>query len=168
MSAANTNGQYTNTRPRPKPIDFEAAAAHHDGSPDDKSKTKEPRLSPRLGASLTESIARARARSEGQEKPISVYLPILADHFGGGLWPGLHVINSGTGAGKTQSVVGQALHTAKAGIPVLYIGLELGQFEIDLRVLGLEANVPWSHLWVGKATAENLTAVEGVAAALGN
>jgi replicative DNA helicase len=91
---------------------------------------------------------------------------VLADHFGGGLWPGLHVINSGTAVGKTQFAIGQALFSAKASIPVLYVGLELGQFEIDLRVLGLESEVPWSHLWVGKADEEALSRVERAAAVL--
>jgi len=127
-----------------------------------------PILSPRLGASLNESLARARRRAEGIEKPIPVYLSVLADHFGGGLWPGLHIINSGTAIGKTQWVLGQALHSAKAGVPILYLGLELGQFEIDLRALGLEANVPWSHLWSGKADQEQLRRVEGATVHLGD
>lgn len=178
MSAATTNGNGSGAA-TPDLQDFlnhaadaanDESAGGEDREGEDPKKTakdrKEPALSPRLGSSLDESIARARRRCEGIEKPIQIYLPVLADHYGGGFWPGLHMVNSGTAVGKTQFVAGQALHTAKAMIPVLYIGLELGQFEIDLRALGLEAGVPWSHLWVGKASEEQLGRVEVAAAVL--
>src|SRR5271157_889685 len=98
-----------------------------------ESPSPSPRLDPRA------TIERARRRCLKIEKPIPMALAVLASHFGGGLWPGLHIWVSGTGVGKTQLALAQALHGAKEGHPALYIGLELGSFEIQLRLLGLES-----------------------------
>lgn len=105
----------------------------------------------RLSDAFAAGLERAERRCDGREKPIALPWPVLAEHFGGGLWPGLHVINKGTGVGGTQLVLQVATFAAKNGVPVLYIGLELGDLDLALRVLGEEARVPWSHLWTGQA-----------------
>lgn len=110
--------------------------------------------SPRVADTLIPSIERAERRSNGEEKPIALPWAILADHFGGGLWPGLHILTSGTGTGKTQWALQVAVGAAKADIPVLYVGLELGELDLALRVVGEESHVPWSKLWTGKAGPE--------------
>jgi len=125
-------------------------------------------IAPRIGASLSSSILRAVRRANGEEKPIALPWPVLAEHFGGGLWPGLHFLNSGTGVGKTQWALQVAIHAAKARVPVLYIGLELGELDLALRVLGEEAGVPWSHLWTGKAGPKYLDRVRAAEPALRN
>ncbi len=105
----------------------------------------------RLADILAASLARVDRRCSGVERPIALPWPVLADHFGGGFWPGLHILNSGTGVGKTQWALQVALCATKAGTPALYIGLELADLDLALRVLGGEAAVPWSHLWTGRA-----------------
>lgn len=109
--------------------------------------------SPRLASILEPSLVRVQRRCDCIERPIALPWDVLAEHFGGGLWPGLHVLNSGTGVGKTQMALQIASRAAKAGIPVLYVGLELGELDLALRMLGEEAHVPWSRLWTGKAGA---------------
>ncbi len=105
----------------------------------------------RLADLLPTSLERVERRCSGKEKPIALPWRVLADHFGGGLWPGLHVLNAGTGVGKTQFALQAGAHGAKNETPVLYIGLELGELDLALRMLGEEADVPWSHLWTGQA-----------------
>ncbi len=104
-----------------------------------------------LGSTLAGALERAERRCSGKEKPIALPWPVLNDHFGGGLWPGFHIINKGTGVGGTQLALQLALHAAKNGTPALYLGLELGELDLALRVLGEEARVPWSRLWTGTA-----------------
>ena len=120
----------------------------------------------RLGDALAASIVRAERRADGKEKPITLPWPSLADHFGGGLWPGLHIINKGTGVGGTQFALQVALGAAKRDVPALYIGLELGDLDLALRLLGEEAHVPWSSLWTGKAGPEYLRRVREAAPVL--
>ncbi len=110
-----------------------------------------PTAPPRLSETFAASLERAERRSDGREKPIALPWPVLADHFGGGLWPGLHFINKGTGVGGTQFALQVATCAAKADVPALYVGLELGQLDLALRMLGEEARVPWSSLWTGQA-----------------
>jgi hypothetical protein len=106
---------------------------------------------PLPATALAPSLVRMDRRCTGIEKPIPLPWPVLADHFGGGLWPGLHILNAGTGHGKTQWALQVGLHAEKQGIPVFYVGLELGELDLVLRLIGEEAHVPWSHLWTGKA-----------------
>ena len=140
----------------------------HDGSPgeDACAPVGIGSLAPRLADTFAASLERVTRRSDGREKPIALPWPVLADHFGGGLWPGLHVVNAGTGVGKTQLALQAGAHAAKSKIPVLYIGLELGQLDLALRMLGEEARVPWSHLWTGKAAAQQVDRVRAAAAKL--
>src|SRR3984885_9507872 len=106
---------------------------------------------PRLAGGLGPSIVRVKRRCDGTEKPIPLPWPSLNDHFGGGLWPGLHYVNGGTGIGKTQWGMEAGAHAAKADIPTLYVGLELGELDLALRVMGTVAGVKWSHMWTGVA-----------------
>ena len=127
-------------------IDNEAAAAN-----DVPKGGRPPR---RLSELLAPALLRAERRCAGTERPIPLPWPVLADHFGGGLWPGLHILNKATGVGGTQLALQVALHAAKGNVPVLYFGLELGDFDLALRLLGEEAPAPWSALWTGKAGPE--------------
>lgn len=122
--------------------------------------------SPKLGRTLAPALERIARRCSGREKPIALPWPTLAPHFGGGLWPGLHILNKGTGVGGTQLGLQIVTHAAKAGVPGLYIGLELGELDLALRCLGLEAGVPWSHLWTGTAGPAHVARIAAAAPAL--
>lgn len=123
---------------------------------------------PMLGEMLAPALERARRRAAGLERPIALPWRSVDEHFGGGLWPGLHVLNAGTGRGKTQWALQVATHAAERGAPVAYIGLELGRDEIAMRELGLAARVPWSALFTGQAGHRDLAAAENAVAGLTN
>jgi replicative DNA helicase len=99
---------------------------------------------------LEEALRRAQARRDGSESPIPLPWNDMLEQFGGGLWPGVHVLVGGTGTGKTAWALQVALHAVKNGHPVGYVGLELEDMQIALRLLAEEARVPWSALYLGR------------------
>lgn len=116
------------------------------------------REAPVVGSFLDEAARRMMARSLGEEKPIPLPIDALAEALNGGLWPGLHIIVGNTGSGKSQFALQIGLHAARSGIPVLYIGLELGKVDLVARLLGLlEAEArggqgcKWSDLFLGRS-----------------
>lgn len=106
----------------------------------------------RLDALLGPAMKRSDARREKREKPIPLPWPDMLEQFGGGLWPGVHVLVAGTGAGKTAWALQLALHAAQAKTPVGYIGLELEDMQIALRMLGEQTKIPWTDLYLGKVS----------------
>jgi hypothetical protein len=118
---------------------------------------------PRLADILEASIQSAERRARGIECPIPLPWPEIGPHFGGGLWPGLHMLCSGTGVGKTQLALQAAAHAARKGFPAFYLGLELGEKDLALRMLGEEAGVPWSALWTGHAGQSHLDRIREAA-----
>jgi len=109
---------------------------------------------------LAPALDRARRRSTRIERPVPLPWYSIAEHFGGGLWPGVHYLVSGTGTGKTAMALQMALGAARVGVPVLYIGLELEAMQIALRLLGEAAGVPWSSMYTGQAGDEYLARAE--------
>jgi replicative DNA helicase len=107
-------------------------------------------LPPRIGQSLPGSIERMRRRVRGEEQPVPLPWPRVAEALGGGLWPGLHVLVGNTGTGKSQWSLQIAYEAARQGIPVLYIPLELSSFALDARLLGLATKRKWSPLFLGR------------------
>ena len=103
-----------------------------------------------LGSLAEQAFARMERRRAGIERPLPLPWPDVEAQFGGGLWPGLHVLVGGTGTGKTQWALQVALAAVKRGAPALYIGLELDALDIVARVAGLQASVPWSALIRGE------------------
>jgi replicative DNA helicase len=91
----------------------------------------------RLGELLEPAFKRFRARVTGDESPVPLPWPALAALYGGGLWPGVHIMGGGTGVGKTAFVLQMALHAAREGVPVLYIGLEMGEMDAVARCVAL-------------------------------
>ena len=91
----------------------------------------------RLGELLEPAFKRFRARVTGDESPVPLPWPALAALYGGGLWPGVHIMGGGTGVGKTAFVLQLALHAAREGVPVLYIGLEMGEMDAVARCVAL-------------------------------
>jgi replicative DNA helicase len=120
----------------------------------------------RLGDLLDEAVRRAEARRSGAEKPVPVPWPELGDQLGGGLWPGLHLFVGGTGTGKSTLALQIALEAARKGTPTAYVGLELGELDIALRVLGEQAGVSWSKLYTGRASETDVTKAGAAKAAL--
>jgi hypothetical protein len=106
---------------------------------------------PKIGGMLAGAIDRAERRARRIEYPVPLPFPMLEEHFGGGLWPGVHYLVASTGIGKTQLSLQMALYAARKNVPALYIGLELEEMQIGLRVVGEEAKIGWSTLYTGKA-----------------
>lgn len=103
-----------------------------------------------IGSLLDDALARTTARAEGQEVPVPMPWPEIASIYRGGLWPGMHLLVAGTGAGKTQWALQLALHAAQQGIGVGYIGLELDKLQVTLRLASLvDGRVPWSDWFTG-------------------
>jgi len=115
-----------------------------------------------IASTLEDSMARAVRRQTGEEMPIPLPWPSLKSHFGGGLWPGVHFINSTTGIGKTAWALQVALGAAKSGVPVAYVALELEPFQLDMRLLGDTAGVPWSNAYTGQVSNDELLRMTSV------
>jgi len=124
---------------------------------------------PALGSFLAEALDRAHRRRLGTEKPIPLpdEWPELARQLGGGFWPGLHVLVAGTGTGKTTWALQVALAAATSGAPVAYVGLELDEFQVTLRVAAERARASWSALYLGKALPQTIDKVRSHAEELG-
>jgi replicative DNA helicase len=103
----------------------------------------------KLGEMLCEVFEVFHDRAVGTRTPVCTPWPTVNTLLGGGLLPGVHFLIGGTGSGKTQWALQVALHTARAGRPVVYIGLELGPEDLTARVLGLQTGTPWSALFRG-------------------
>ena len=118
---------------------------------------------PPLGDRLRDSVSRAVRRAAGIEYPVPLPWDQLKEHFGGGLWPGVHVLCSGTGVGKTAAVLQVCKHAAESDVPTAYVGLEMDDLQFDLRVVGEEAHLRWSDLYVGRANQDALLKAATVA-----
>lgn len=106
----------------------------------------------KVGAFLDEAVTRMQRRHAKKERPIIVPWQSLADALGGGWWPGMYVMVGNTGSGKSQLTLQAALWAARAGTPVLYIGLELGRVDLVARLVSLMASKEkWSELYLGKS-----------------
>lgn len=107
-----------------------------------------------IGALLDSALARAQRRRDGEEKPIPLPWTYYAEALGGrGMWPGMHVLVAGTGAGKTTFAMQIALGAAKVGHPVVYVGLELEAEQVALRLLGEHTQTAWSKFHLGNTDA---------------
>jgi replicative DNA helicase len=109
----------------------------------------------RVGEILAADCEQLAARRKGVERPIATPWPSLNRSIGGGLWPGLVTLTADTGAGKTQAALQLLLAAARAGVPALYVGLELDRLGVTARLLSLAYHavtrkvVPWSALYLG-------------------
>jgi hypothetical protein len=125
-------------------------------------------LAPPVGAFAYDALDLMVNRANGKARPIATPWRGLNDAIGGGFWPGLHVLTGTTGAGKTQWALQVVLGAADAGVPVLYVGLELGHADLVARLLSLRlsdlasrsperaAKVPrWSDLYLGTEAARS-------------
>jgi len=116
------------------------------------------RAAPPVGDLFAGAVDLMLRRADGTAKKVPMPWPAVNEALGGGLWPGLHVLTGGTGDGKSQWALQVALHAARAHVPTLYIGLELGHADMVARLLGLmladdgqaPRGVKWSDLYLGK------------------
>lgn len=109
---------------------------------------------------LQGALKRMSARARGDEKPIPLPWPVLGDALAGGLWPGLHVLVGNTGSGKSQFSLQIAVEAARNGVPVLYVGLELGKVDLVARLLGLLTARKWSRLFLGSGGVQELAEIQ--------
>lgn len=123
-----------------------------------------PRPPHALADLLRPALELARARREGRVKPLPLPWRGYASALAGGLWPGMHVLVAGTGAGKTAFALQVALGAAKAQHPVCYVGLELDEPQIALRLLAEHAQMSWSKLYLGQS--QKLEQAEALASEL--
>lgn len=105
----------------------------------------------KVGMFLDDALTRMERRHAKLERPIPIPFQSMADALGGGLWSGMYVLVGNTGSGKSQLSLQLAVEAARAGTPVLYIGLELGRVDLTARLIGLLTPVPWSYLYLGKS-----------------
>jgi hypothetical protein len=119
-----------------------------------------------LGSLFGPALECVTKRREGTDKPIPIQWPAYAEALGGGFWPGAHYLISGTGVGKSQCSIQMAVHAAMSGVPTVYIGLELEEKQIALRVLGDQAGLRWSSLYLGRCSDRDIEAASIAAKAL--
>ena len=102
-----------------------------------------------LESLLPVSLLRLEKRATGEEKPVPLPFPHIAQSFGGGLWAGAHYIVGTTGSGKTQIALEFAKYAAVKGYPALYIALELGEMDLVSRLVTPPPH-RWSDTFLGK------------------
>ena len=104
----------------------------------------------KLGAFIGPAFERMRRRAEKLERPVPLPWDTVAQPLGGGLWPGVHMLVGNPKSGKSQWALQAALHAAKEGVPVLYVGLELDRVQLVARAAGLDQGRKWSRLYLGE------------------
>ncbi len=112
----------------------------------------EKRRSRRIGVVAAAALASSERRMIGTELPAPVPWTHFEEALGGGLWPGVHVIVSGTGAGKSTLCTDIALHAAKEGHHVGYVSLELDENQIGHRFIGALTGTWFSKFTTGRQT----------------
>lgn len=120
----------------------------------------------RLESLFAPALERAARRRAGDEKPVPIPFGEYAEILGGGFWPGAHFVVAGPGAGKSQKTVQAALAAVLAGVPVTYIGLELDEAQIAMRVLGAHGHFSWSGLYLGRCSDSTVERAGAAAQAL--
>ena len=108
----------------------------------------------RIGDVATAALASSMRRRDRAELPAPVPWTRFGEALGGGLWPGVHVVVSGTGAGKSTLCTDIALHAAKNGHHVGYVSLELDEEQIGHRFIGALTGVWWSRFTTGRQSAD--------------
>lgn len=106
--------------------------------------------------SLAESVAATLdlidRRRDQREVPVQTGWKLLDETLRGGLWPGLHMIIAGTGAGKTQLSLQIAAQALGRGIPTCLVELELDEEQVLLRLAQQASGVHWSDGYLGQVS----------------
>jgi len=99
---------------------------------------------PMVGAVMQEGYKQLLARAKGEDQPVPTAWPSVSSALSGGFGAGVHAFVAATGVGKTCWHIETAIHAARSGYPVLYVGLEMKRAELTARLLGAMSDVPWS------------------------
>ena len=108
-----------------------------------------PTVLDRLGNNLDSLEKVTLERALGTVRPVPLPWPCAAEQLRGGLFPGLHILVSNTGIGKTTWAIQVGLHAAQAGHPVGYVSTEIKADQMLARLIGERCTVPWSDLFLG-------------------
>ncbi|HEX2871664.1 MAG TPA: replicative DNA helicase [Polyangiaceae bacterium] len=148
--------------------DWRALVAQHFAALVDDEQAKRAGAAPlqRLSDLVPSALDRAELRCTGQELPIPVPFPQYGEILQGGFWPGVHTVVAGTGAGKSTFMFQTATHAAKAGVPVLFVGLELDEMQTALRAVGEASGTSWSGMYTGRCSSADLDRARAAAPAL--
>lgn len=104
-----------------------------------------------LGAVLDHTLDRMDRRARGEERPIPLPWPNVAQALGGGFWAGASVALLGdSGSGKTQFALQASLYAAESGVPICYVALQAAEDQIAARLLALRAGRNWAELYTGR------------------
>jgi hypothetical protein len=122
---------------------------------------------PKVGALLERVMERLELRGSEESRPVPLPWPRAETVFGGGLFPGSHVLVGANGSGKSQLAAQAAKHAARHGVPVLYVSLEPdAATQVVARWLALEAGLAWSDVYLGKLEREDYVKVAAAEASL--
>lgn len=122
---------------------------------------------PKVGALLEKVMERLELRGSDEAKPVPVPWPMAEFVYGGGLWPGVHLVVGRVGTGLTQMSAQVAKHAAGLKTPTLYLSLEQdAATQIVARWLALEAGLAWSDVYLGKLEREDWVKVAAAEASL--
>jgi hypothetical protein len=122
---------------------------------------------PKVGALLEKVMERLELRGSAEAKPVPLPWPMAEYVYGGGLWPGVHLLSGRVGSGRTQFAAQLAKHAAKQRCPSLYLSLEHdAATQVVARWLALEAGLAWSDVYLGKLEREAYVNVAAAEASL--
>lgn len=112
--------------------------------------------SARVSDLIGDALAMIRRRKDKTEQPVPVPWRVLGDALQGGFWPGVHVLVSGTGAGKSTLATDLAIYAAKSRHPVGIVSLELSKIEQTTRLIGAMSGFWWSDAMTGRFEGSNV------------
>lgn len=122
---------------------------------------------PKVGALLEKVMERLELRGSDDSKPVPLPWPMAEFVYGGGLWPGAHLLFGRVGSGRTQFAAQVAKHAAGLRTPTLYLSLEPdAATQVVARWLALEAGLAWSDVYLGKLEKDDWVTVAAAEASL--
>jgi replicative DNA helicase len=122
---------------------------------------------PKVGALLEKVMERLELRGSEEAKPVPLPWPMAEFVYGGGLYPGVHLLFGRVGSGRTQLAAQVAKHAAGLRTPTLYLSLEQdAATQVVSRWLALEAGLAWSDVYLGKLEKDDWVKVAAAEASL--
>ena len=110
----------------------------------------EPRRPQLIRDVLIRAVAAIERRSAGQEVAMSTGFPALDALLSGGFRRGNLIIVAGRpGMGKTSFAGGMAFNAASAGVPTLFLSMEMSDTELADRMIAVAGRVPLDDILAG-------------------